>query len=215
MPHQRDLSGKLDGAVAHPKWRLVKSIFDRGFAYPIDFRFQEISELIEKLEEVLDRREKDMRDKEREEQTNQRLLDYLSSETIALRHRSQDAAMNFSQQLAVRFYDKARSASLLFLSNNVAIRIGDCYQIPLRLKLNQGDTNEVQAVHRICFHGNQKSQVSASYGFRNEAMEVQEWKTYYDGGAADVDGLDRAIRGQEGNIWTDMIDCLLDKASDG
>jgi len=167
------------------------------------------------LEEVLDRREKDMRDKEREEQTNQRLLDYLSSETIALRHRSQDAAMNFSQQLAVRFYDKARSASLLFLSNNVAIRIGDCYQIPLRLKLNQGDTNEVQAVHRICFHGNQKSQVSASYGFRNEAMEVQEWKTYYDGGAADVDGLDRAIRGQEGNIWTDMIDCLLDKASDG
>jgi len=214
MPHERALDGKLVSVQADPKWPLVKSIFDRGFSYDIDFRFQNISELIKKLEEVLDLRKKEMSEKESEERVNKMLQEYKNREPIRLREQAQNAAMNFSQQLAFRFYDKAQRTNLTFLSNNVAIRLGDCYQVPLRLKLNQGDTNEVHAVHRICFHGNQRSQVSASYGFGNEAMEVQEWKKYYEGGTADVDGLERAIRDHEAKIWAKMVERLLDKAGE-
>jgi hypothetical protein len=125
------------------------------------------------------------------DETNRRLQEYLNRETVALKNRLQNAAMDFSHQLALRLSQKAWSRKVTLMSSNYAARLANCYELPLNLKINQGDANELRAVHRICFGGNQDSQVFASYGFKDEKMQVGDLITYYRGGSADIDGLER------------------------
>ena len=164
-PH-RAQSGKFPESLREdPRWPLVESIFDVGFAPGINSRFQVASELSVRLSELLSA-PPPVKPTEILSEQDRLLREFRNRADIQHRQKLQNGIFDASTDMLRKMDKMARERSLAPMSSLLSARLANgAVYFRLGLKLSEGDNMRVDVCHWIRITGTNNSYVEASFGF--------------------------------------------------
>jgi serine/threonine protein kinase len=204
LPPHEALSVRFpESVLTDTRWRQLRRVFQVGFQPSIDQRFQTVTDLVQRIDEILlpGEEEAERADYQGQVEAIQELLESAIAKSI---EQIEDALYSTSKNLLQRVGVMASDTGL-GVSTGDHIGIGHYVECHFSLHVpRRGISSEVLR-HRIELEGSARSFVSASYRFEQEEV------VYYRGPAADAERLEEEVLRQADQMFKIVTEDLRQK----
>jgi serine/threonine protein kinase len=212
-PHVAQASRFPRDVLSDPRWKLVNSIFDVGFAPNVNTRFQAASELFVRLKELLEPPTPTNPNDTLTEQ-DRLLIELYNRADFQHRQKIETGIFDTSTN-ALRKMDKmARDRSLAPTSSYLSAKLpnGAVY-FQFGLKFSEGDSLVINVCHWIRITGTNNSYVEASFDFTDDPRVEDFPAPYYKDSVSDITRLRSAVDAKANEIFAGLSRRLQEKFS--
>lgn len=204
-PHVAQANRLPQDATLDSRWKLIKSIFDVGFAPAVDSRFQATYELSVRLSELLEPAPPvDLNDRLNEQ--DRLLFEFQNRADVLHRREIETGIMATSNYLLMKLTTMARQRNLAPLSSGMSYRSdsGTVY-FHFGLKFADGENISSNVCHWIRITGENRSYLEASFDFASDPRVETFPPSYYRDSVSDIDRLRSAVGNNANAIFAELM----------
>lgn len=212
-PHIAQANRFPEDVLSDPRWRLIHSIFDVGFAPGVTLRFQTASELCGRLKELLEPPPPSNTNDGLNEQ-DRLLIEFQNKAEVIYRRKIDEGILGASNLLLSKLTTMARRRNLSPLSTGLSNKMNaEVVYFRILVKFHDGDSLFADVCHWIRITGLGKSYVEASFAYTSFPIVDQFPDHYYHGSVSDITRLHAAVESKANEIFAGLLQRLREKHS--